>query len=172
MVATGTGGKYPMLTFALGSIGKTYADKLNDVGFFAMPGKSADTNGLTVWMPTGIYIAANSPHIKEAKKFVAFAESEEACQIQVKTAPVTGPFLLKGCKLPESAPRGVKDMMPYFQKKGATAPALEFLSPIKGPNLENITVEVGSGIISAKQGAKQYDQDVVKQAHQLGLKGW
>ena len=51
-------------------------------------------------------------------------------------------------------------------------PALEFLSPVKGPALEQITVEVGSGLRSAEDGAKLYDEDVKKQAQQLGLEGW
>ena len=38
--------------------------------------------------------------------------------------------------------------------------------------LERITVEVGSGIKSADAGAKLYDEDVKKQAQQLGLEGW
>lgn len=66
----------------------------------------------------------------------------------------------------------VKDLTTYIQTSGASSPALEFLSPIKGPNLENITVEVGSGIRSAKAGAAAYDEDVKKQAQQLGLPGW
>ena len=51
-------------------------------------------------------------------------------------------------------------------------PALEFLSPIKGPVLEQITVAVGSGLTHAEDGAALYDQDVEKQAKQLGLPGW
>jgi len=62
-------------------------------------------------------------------------------------------------------------MLPYFES-GNTAPALEFLSPVKGPNLEQITTQVGSGISSALDGAKLYDKDVEKQAKQLGLEGW
>ena len=62
-------------------------------------------------------------------------------------------------------------MQPYLDNK-KVSPALEFLSPIKGPNLENITVEVGSGISPAEKGAAQYDEDVKKQAQQLGLPGW
>ena len=62
-------------------------------------------------------------------------------------------------------------MLPYFDS-GRTAPALEFLSPIKGPNLPQICVEVGSGITSPADGAKEYDKDVEKQAKQLGLAGW
>ena len=59
-------------------------------------------------------------------------------------------------------------MLPYFEAADATSPALEFLSPIKGPQLEQITVEVGSGLSTA-DGAALYDQDVEKQAQQLGL---
>jgi raffinose/stachyose/melibiose transport system substrate-binding protein len=43
---------------------------------------------------------------------------------------------------------------------------------VKGPALEQITVEVGSGLRSAQSGAQLYDKDVKKQAQQLGLKGW
>jgi raffinose/stachyose/melibiose transport system substrate-binding protein len=63
-------------------------------------------------------------------------------------------------------------MVDYFETEGATTPALEFLSPVKGPALEQITVEVGSGIRSAEDGAALYDEDVEKQAQQLGLPGW
>ena len=65
----------------------------------------------------------------------------------------------------------MNDVQPYF-KDDKWSPALEFLSPIKGPSLEQITVTVGSGITSAQDGAAQYDADVVKQAQQLGLPGW
>lgn len=43
---------------------------------------------------------------------------------------------------------------------------------MKGPSLEQITVAVGSGQTSPKDGAAQYDADVTKQAKQLGLPGW
>jgi raffinose/stachyose/melibiose transport system substrate-binding protein len=65
----------------------------------------------------------------------------------------------------------VKDIERYITEK-KSAPALEFLSPIKGPNLSQITVEVGSKIKSGEAGAKLYDEDVKKQAQQLGLPGW
>jgi raffinose/stachyose/melibiose transport system substrate-binding protein len=63
-------------------------------------------------------------------------------------------------------------MLPYFNTDGHNGPALEFLSPVKGPALEQITVEVGTGIRSAKDAAALYDQDVEKQAKQLGLPNW
>jgi len=68
-------------------------------------------------------------------------------------------------------PQAVKDLDVYL-KDGKSGPALEFISPIKGPNLSQITVEVGSGIKTAQQGAASYDADVKKQAQQLGLPGW
>ena len=82
----------------------------------------------------------------------------------------SGPYA-NACELPDDVPGLLKDMQVYFDE-GNTNPALEFLSPIKGPNLENITVQVGSGISSAEDGAALYDEDVVKQAQQLGLEGW
>ena len=46
------------------------------------------------------------------------------------------------------------------------------MSPLKGPSLEQLTVEVGSGIREAQSAAELYDQDVAKQARQLGLENW
>ena len=68
-------------------------------------------------------------------------------------------------------PPAVKDLQPYVDE-GKVTPALEFLSPVKGPALEQITVEVGSGLRKAEDGAALYDEDVKKQAQQLGLEGW
>jgi raffinose/stachyose/melibiose transport system substrate-binding protein len=172
MVATGEGAHYPMLTFAIGAIAQDYPDNLQDVGFFAMPGDDAATNGLTVWMPAALYIAKTTEHPEEAKRFVAFVASTKGCDVRSAANGATGPYLIKGCTLPATVPPAVADLLPYFQKDGATAPALEFLSPIKGPALEQITVEVGSGIRSAAEGAALYDEDVKKQAQQLGLPGW
>jgi raffinose/stachyose/melibiose transport system substrate-binding protein len=172
MVATGEGAHYPMLTFAIGAISQGYPDNLDDVGFFAIPGSDAASNGLTVWMPAAVYIAKTTKHPEEAKKFLSFIASTKGCDVRSAANGATGPYLIKGCTLPATVPSAVSDLLPYFQKDGATAPALEFLSPIKGPALEQITVEVGSGIRSAKDGAALYDEDVKKQAQQLGLPGW
>jgi raffinose/stachyose/melibiose transport system substrate-binding protein len=172
MVATAEAAHYPMLTFAIGAIKQNYPDNLADVGFFAQPGPDASRNGLTVWMPAGLFIPLSSEHKEEAKKFLDFVATVEGCDIQTATNGAQGPYLVKGCKLPADVPPAVSDMMPYFEKEGATAPALEFLSPIKGPALEQITVEVGSGIRPAADGAKLYDEDVKKQAKQLGLPNW
>ena len=81
--------------------------------------------------------------------------------------------MVKGCELPADVPQVDQGHAAVLrQAEGATSPALEFLSPIKGPALEQITVEVGSGIRPAEDGAALYDEDVKKQAQQLGLAGW
>ena len=82
-----------------------------------------------------------------------------------------GPYLIKGSSIPDDALPAVLELQAYLDADAA-APALEFLSPIKGPQLEHILVEVASGLRSAEDGAALYDEDVVKQAIQLGLPGW
>lgn len=171
MIAVGEGAHYPMLTFAIGGIQTTYPENLNDVGFFAIPGDDPAANGLTAWMPPGVYIPTTTEHLDEAKKFLAYIASTAGCDSQTAAVGATGPYLVKDCTLPQDVPAAVADLLPYFQN-GNNAPALEFLSPIKGPALEQITVEVGSGIRSAADGAALYDEDVKKQAQQLGLAGW
>jgi len=125
-----------------------------------------------VWMPDGIYIPTTTSNLDAAKKFVAFVASVEGCEAQTRAGGASGPYLVNGCTLPADVPPAVTDMLPYFAEGGQNGPALEFLSPIKGPALEQITVEVGSGIRPAADGAALYDEDVRKQAQQLGLPGW
>jgi raffinose/stachyose/melibiose transport system substrate-binding protein len=172
-VATGKAAQYPMLTFGIPAISGVAPKNINDVGFFAMPGTDAAKAGATVWEPSGLYIPKKTTGAKldAAKKFQAYLASTKGCDAEASVAPVGGPFAVKSCQLPSGVATAVKDLATYINK-GAVTPALEFLSPIKGPSLEQITVEVGSGIRSAKSGAALYDKDVQKQAQQLGLKGW
>jgi len=172
-VASGKAAHYPMITFAVPAMFGVAPKNVNDVGFFALPGTDATKAGVTLWEPGGIYIPKTTADAKldAAKKFQAFAASSKACDVQAKVAPVGGPFPVKSCSLPTDVALAVKDLTAYVHK-GAVIPALEFLSPIKGPALEQITVEVGSGIRSASAGAALYDKDVKKQAQQLGLEGW
>lgn len=174
MVATGEGAQYPMLTFAAGQLMTTNPEAADVVGTFPLPGPDAGTNGLTVWMPTNtVYIpkSTEGDKLEAAKKFLEFLTTPESCEIQSEASAPQGPYVVEGCELPEDVPAMVSDLQPYFDE-GKTNLALEFLSPIKGPALEQITVAVGSGITSAADGAAQYDEDVKKQAQQLGLEGW
>jgi raffinose/stachyose/melibiose transport system substrate-binding protein len=171
-LAQGQGAHYPMLSFAIPTIAQNNPDKIDDIGFFGQPGDDPNKHGLTVWMPDAAYISKNTEHPEEAKLFLSFIASLEGAAVVSEASTPSGPFVVKGATLPDDVPQVVKDMMPYFETEGMTAPALEFLSPVKGPMLEQLTVEVGAGIRSPEEAAALYDQDVEKQAQQLGLEGW
>jgi raffinose/stachyose/melibiose transport system substrate-binding protein len=168
LLASGKAGQYPLLTFPVGTLPKAQADK---IGFFGIPGDDASTNGATLWEPGGQYIPKTSKHIDAAKKFIAFVASPAGAAAYTSAVPPTGPYLVKGYSLPADSLGVANDLQAYISAK-ATTPALEFLSPVKGPSLEQITVAVETGQTSAKDGASQYDADVTKQAKQLGLPGW
>ena len=169
----GTGAQYPMLTFTISAYVTMSDDAAQNIGFFAQPGDDASKYGMTAWTPGGVYIptTATGAKLDAAKKFVTWLSSKDSCDVQTKAVTPSGPYMVKGCTLPSGLPAAVADLQKFFDD-GNVSPALEFVSPIKGPNLEKITVEVGSGITSAADGAKRYDDDVKKQAQQLGLAGW
>ena len=171
-VATGTAAHYPMLSSAISAINQNFKDNVADVGFFALPAQDAANTRMTIWLPNALYIpkTTEGAKLEAAKKFVAFVNSPEGCEIQNRINTVTGPYV-SDCELPTDVPPLVTDVQKYLDD-GKSSPALEFVSPIKGPNLERITVEVGSGIKTGKEGAALYDEDVKKQAQQLGLDGW
>ncbi|MVA77547.1 extracellular solute-binding protein [Auraticoccus sp. F435] len=173
MLAEGEGAHYPMLTDSISTIQQNNPDAVDDIGVFALPADDAANTAITVWQPNAIYIPSTTEDekLEAAKRFVTFFNSPEGCAVQSEVLVPGGPFVTSACPAPEDAPPIIADIQEYFDS-GATTPALEFLSPIKGPNLENITVAVGSGITSAADGAAQYDEDVRKQAQQLGLEGW
>ncbi|WP_432547869.1 ABC transporter substrate-binding protein [Kineococcus sp. SYSU DK004] len=173
MLAEGEGVHFPILTGVVSELVDTYPDQVDDIGVFGLPGDDAASAGLTVWTPDGAYIPATTEgeRLDAAKRLVAFIASPGACEARNEVAPPTGPYPIQGCELPDDAPAASQDIATYLSEDRAT-PALEFLSPVKGPNLENLTVEVGSGIRPADDAARLYDEDVAKQAQQLGLEGW
>ena len=171
-LATGKGAQYPMLTSVATNLVYNYPKLAKNIGFFAEPGNSAKSNGLTLWMPPGLFIPKTTKQLDLAKKFVAFAMAPAGIAAMNAAVVPTGPYLIKGAKYSGHFSTIATDMLPYINAKDETAPALEFLSPIKGPNLSQIAVKVGSGILTARQGAVAYDQDVKKEAIRLGLPAW
>jgi raffinose/stachyose/melibiose transport system substrate-binding protein len=168
LLADGKGAQYPMLSNAVTILKPDQAAK---IGFFGIPGDDASKAGATVWMPGGAYIPRSTKNLDLAKKFLAFMVSKEGTDAFSSAQPPTGPYLVKGATLPSDAPPVAADLQAYIAAKNQS-PALEFLSPVKGPSLEQITVAVGTGQTSPDKGAAQYDADVTKQAKQLGLPGW
>jgi raffinose/stachyose/melibiose transport system substrate-binding protein len=172
MIAEGEGAHYPMLSSVVQTVMQNTPDGVDDLGFFALPAPEADHTQATIWQPNAVYIPASTEgaELEAAKELVAFVNSDAGCDIQNELLVPAGPYA-GTCELPDDAPPMLADIQAYFDE-GATANALEFLSPVKGPNLEKVTVEVGSGIRSAEDAAVFYDQDVENQAKQLGLEGW
>lgn len=171
MLADGVGVQYPMLSSAVDTIALNYPDKVKEIGVFPVPSDDANINGLTVWMPSGLYINKKSKNVDAAKKFLDFMISEDGMKAFMSKSKANGPYVIKGINVPGDAYDAVKDMQTYFDS-GKTAPALEFVSPVKGPNLESLLIEVGTGQKSAADAAADYDKDVKKQAQQLNLPGW
>lgn len=173
LLAQGQGAHYPMLTFALSTIAANYPDQIDDIGFFAQPGTDAEHNGATIWMPAGTYIpqTTTGDKLEAALGFLAFIASPEGVDaINARVAP-NGPYLIKDASLGDNVLGAVQDLAAYIDS-GMSYPALEFLSPIKGPTLEQLTVAVGTGQMDAATAAANYDLDVERQAQQLGLPGW
>ena len=173
-VATGEAAHYPQLGGSAANIENVAPGKSDDVGMFALPGQDAASNALTVWPGTSaLYIpkTAEGDKLDAAKKLLAFASTQQGCDANIKGAPPQGPFLTKACTLPADVSQVAKDTQTYFDS-GKAIPALEFKSPIKGPALEQICIQVGTGQEDAAKAAALYDQDVKKQAQQLGLPGW
>jgi raffinose/stachyose/melibiose transport system substrate-binding protein len=173
-IATGAAAHYPQLGGTAANIENVAPGTSKDVGFFALPGDDASKNGMTVWPGTSaMYIpkSVEGDKLDAAKKLVEFATTQQGCDAYIKGNPPQGPFLSKACKLPAEVSQVAKDTQAYFES-GKAGPALEFKSPIKGPSLEQICIQVGTGQVDGKKGAALYDQDVKKQAQQLGLPGW
>lgn len=173
LLANGEVAHYPMLTFALSTIAANFPDQINDIGFFAQPGTDSETNGVTIWMPAGTYIpqTTTGAKLEAALDFLGFIASVEGADAQTAAVAPNGPYLIKGATLPDDVLPAVKDLAAYLDG-GLSSPALEFVSPIKGPNLEQLCVAVATGQMSAEEAAANYDLDVERQAQQLGLPGW
>ncbi|AWS44117.1 ABC transporter substrate-binding protein [Streptosporangium sp. 'caverna'] len=171
MLIAGKGAQYATLSFVLPPLLADNPQIKTDIGFFGIPGDDPAKNGATIWEPAAVYASKTTEHLDAVKKFLAFVASPAGTEAITSAVAPAGPYRIEGAKLPEDALQIAKDLQAYIDAD-ATAPALEFLSPVKGPALEQITVAVGSGLTPAADGAKQYDQDVEKQAKQLGLAGW
>ena len=173
LLVNGEVAHYPMLTFAIGTIEANFPDESDNVGFFALPGPDAESNGVTLWMPAATYIPQTTTgvELEVALDFLGLIASVEGTEILTEALAPAGPYLIEGATLPDDVHPAVLDLASYIDA-GNVYPALEFVSPLKGPNLEQILISVGTGQMSATEAAEAYDFDVERQAQQLGLPGW
>lgn len=168
VMASGEAGHWVMLTQALTNIHEIYGDMVNDIGVFPVPGDDPEDNGLTVWMPMSIYGNKNSEHVDAVKRFMEFYISDDALNAYASVILPDGPYAVKGFEVPDNAYDAVRiDMQQYFDS-GNTESALEFQTPIKGPNCQPICQELIAGETTAIEAAEAYDDDCLKQAIQLG----
>lgn len=172
MLVNGDGVHYPMLTNALTNIVNNYGQEaVDNIGVFGQPGDDPENHGLTVWLPNSIYVFKNGPKVEKAKEWIEYFISSKGVEIYASAVKAEGPYVVEGVQMPDDAYAGVLEMMPYFEA-GKTAPALEFITNVKGPNSPQICIEAMGGLRSPQECAQEYDKDVEKQAKQLGLPGW
>lgn len=168
MLANGEGAHYIMTTGVLTNIYSLYGEEVvNRIGVFPIPGDTVEQTGLTVWASGGLYGNKNSENVDAVKAVMEFWVSDEALDVAVANSLPVGPFH-NGYKLPDNVFEGVKDQVKYFDE-GKTAPALEFLTAVKGANCDKICQELVTGQTTAKEAAEAYDEDCIKMAVQLGL---
>lgn len=171
MLVEGQGVYYPMLSFALSYVEENYPEAIDNIGSFGQPGDDPAYQGVTVWLPGGIYIANTCENIDAAKLWLEYYISEEATTTMAQFSKPTGPYAVTGLTVDVEMYQAAIELQHYFDE-GNTVAALEFESPLKGPNLPQITQECGSGISTPEEAAEKYDLDVAKQAVQLGMPGW
>ncbi|MGY4691038.1 ABC transporter substrate-binding protein [Salibacterium sp. K-3] len=171
MLATGEAAHFANLSNVLPTIEDNHPEKIEDIGIFPQPADGEHEPGFTVWMPNAILISQASEKQEAAKEWLEFYMSEEGQTLFAEEFESVGPYVVEGAEIPDDAYEAVKEMQPYFDEE-RTAPALEFVSPIKGANLPQILSEVGGGFTSPEEGAETYDKDAKRQADQLGIEGW
>ena len=141
---SGQGVQYPMLSFVATDLDKMDPKLADNIGIFALSGPTAKGNGLTVWMPNGLFIPKTTKHLMTAKNFISFATSQAGVVAMNAALVPSGPYMLKGVQLSGHVSHITIEMQRYFKAEGKTA----------------------------LQGATSYDLDVSRESARLGLPGW
>ncbi|WP_238727279.1 ABC transporter substrate-binding protein [Diplocloster modestus] len=168
-LANAEGAHWPILSYAIQNIYELYGEEAaNKIGAFAVPGDSADNNGITVWIPESFYGNKNSENIEAIKQFFEFYITPEALDAYCSALLPDGPFCEKGYELPDNVYDMVKQEQSYIEA-GKWGTAMEFQTSVKGADLPAICQELISGQTTAKKAAQKYDDDCLKAAVQMGL---
>lgn len=170
-MATGQATHWIMLTQVIPAMVANHPEAAENIGVFGVPGDDPENAGLTVWEPNAWYISKDSANTEAALAFLDFWYQEENMNEYVSMMGANGPSCVKGFVLPDSVPEAIRvDMQKYFDE-GKTAPALEFMTSVKGSTCEQITTSAALGQIDGATAAQMYDDDCKKSAVQQGL-GW
>ena len=163
MFAEGKAAYLPSLSNSLPLIEEANPDKINRIGVFGQPGDDVNHQGITVWLPSGIYLSNTSQNIEAAKRWMTFYLSDEGLNAFAAGNKLTGPYVIDNVKSNRSNYTCIDSLSRYSEQNSAV-PALEFSSALKGTNLSQITQECAAGLITPKAAAQLYDQDVERGA--------
>lgn len=154
MFAQGSGVYMPILTSRLEGL----ADHLDNFDIFGQPGDNEGHQAITLWLPQGIYISITSTKKEAAKRWMACFLSSEGQRIFSQYKTPSGPCMVKNIDL-EMPDYPYLRTLNQYQQAGNVALALEFVSPLKGVHLPEITQECGAGLLSPKDAAQRFDED-------------
>jgi raffinose/stachyose/melibiose transport system substrate-binding protein len=171
LLATGKGAQWFMLTsFLLPQIASLYPENLDDLGVFGIPGDNPDDQGITLWIPNGLYGNKNSKNVALIKEFMKYFVSQDGLDAYCKGLGfVDGPLPADINYVPQQKTIPLVADINAYVKAGKTDTAMEFKTQVKGSNAQSICCECLSGQTTAKEAAEIYDKDCRKQAVQLGL---
>ena len=168
-MSTGQATHWFILTQVVPTMIEMHPECEDKLGVFAIPGVDPENTGLTVWEPNAWYISKDSENAEAALAFLEYWFEKDTMDYYFTTYGANGPSCIKGYTLPDNVAPAIKnDMQAYFDV-GHTAPALEFLTPVKGATCEQITTSAALGQIDGATAAKMYDDDCKKSAMQQGL---
>lgn len=145
----------------------TYGDKINKIGFFAMPGDTGEETGLTIWPSNGIYGNKKSEHTEAVTAFLEWYISEEGLDVLTSFYTPAGIFHT-GYRPKEETIELIQEVQRYYTE-GKVTPALEYLTPVKGINCAFICNKLGNGRYGAREAAEAYDEECKRVALQMGL---
>lgn len=144
-----------------------YGDKIEKIGFFALPGDKPEYTGMTTWPANGIYGSKNSKNTKAIEAFMSWYVSNEGLDVLTSFYHPAGIFHT-GYQ-PKGRDSALFLEVEQYYKEGKNISALEYMTPVKGINCQEICNKLGSGQLSSKGAAAAYDEDCKKTALQLGL---
>ena len=172
IMAEGKTAHYICLSNTFGRISGNYPDAMDFLSIFPEPSDDPSINGYTTWYPDAWYISKNVKDLGLAKAFLAFMVSQEGIDARATGDQLDGPLLISGLKTPSNALPLVFELQEFINE-GKSKPALEYITPnASAPELPQICVEVGMGMVTPEKGAAEYDKAVKILSKQLGLKGW
>ncbi len=162
---------FPMGSWVLDAIASNYPEYASDIGCFVQPSDDADVNGITLWLPWGLFVTTQSKNKPEAMAFLDYYVSDKGIDVYTSTILPNGPLMIKGAQVPDDVLPAVKDAMAYIER-GTSTPSLEFECPIKPASFESITQEVAVELKTPLEGAKKVDMENAKFAKSQNLPNW